>query len=238
MDVAPSRGERGAVPTPRRAAQGARPAPSLYRKSIKPLVEKRRRARINASLEQLRRLLQQNPEKQDARALSRLEKAEILEMTVQQLQRLKKPDIAASKDGQDFAAGYCHCLTAVSNFLSSVGSSLNQNIKSQILRQLEDASKVRSTGAPDQSPKIWQPQEVNLPSTKPHLHQSSAFLCVTAPALLPPGTTMTLPALETQSCPREQMSESPALGSQPPLPPSLSQTLINPPATLQMWRPW
>ncbi|KYO22303.1 hypothetical protein Y1Q_0002904 [Alligator mississippiensis] len=142
MDVAPSRGERGAAPTPRRAAQGARFPPSLYRKSIKPLVEKRRRARINASLEQLRRLLQQNPEKQDARALSRLEKAEILEMTVQQLQRLKKPDIAASKDGQDFAAGYCHCLNAVSNFLSSDGSSLNQNIKSQILRQLEDASKV------------------------------------------------------------------------------------------------
>ncbi|XP_019382228.1 PREDICTED: transcription factor HES-4-A-like [Gavialis gangeticus] len=215
------------------------PLPRLiFPQSIKPLVEKRRRARINASLEQLRRLLQQNPEKQDARALSRLEKAEILEMTVQQLQRLKKPDIAASKDGQDFAAGYCHCLSAVSNFLSSVGSSLNQNIRSQILRQLEDASKVRSTVAPDQSPKIWQPQEANLPSTKPHLRQSSAFLRVTAPALLPPGTTMTLPALETQSRPRGQMSQSPALGSQLPLPPSLSRTLTNAPATPQMWRPW
>lgn len=151
---------------------------------------------------------------------------------------LLSSDIAASKDGQDFAAGYCHCLNAVSNFLSSDGSSLNQNIKSQILRQLEDASKVRSTVAPNQSPKIWQPQEANLPSTKPHLRQSSAFFCVTAPALLPPGTAMTLPALETQSRPREQMSQSPALGSQLPLLPSLSRTLTTPPATPQMWRPW
>ncbi|XP_053227700.1 transcription factor HES-4-like [Podarcis raffonei] len=37
---------------------------SLYRKSIKPLIEKRRRARINASLEQLRKLLQQLPDQQ------------------------------------------------------------------------------------------------------------------------------------------------------------------------------
>ncbi|KAM8819964.1 uncharacterized protein ACNFOS_015776 [Eudromia elegans] len=63
---------------------------------LKPLMEKRRCAWINASLEQLRWLLQQTPEHaifpfcQNTRALPLLEKAEILEMTLQQLARLKK----------------------------------------------------------------------------------------------------------------------------------------------------
>ncbi|XP_068813295.1 enhancer of split m7 protein-like [Struthio camelus] len=134
MEEAQERGQRG-DPT-----QGTEPPRSLCRKSLKPLIEKRRRARINASLEQLRRLLQQTAEQQNTRALSRLEKAEILEMTVQQLARLKKPDIV-SKNGQDFAAGYRHCLNAVSTFLSSVGSSLDQNTRSHILRQLETTTK-------------------------------------------------------------------------------------------------
>ncbi|KAL8202687.1 UNVERIFIED_CONTAM: hypothetical protein K2H54_021839 [Gekko kuhli] len=81
-------------------------------KSIKPLIEKRRRARINASLEQLRKLLQTSPGPQNSRALSRLEKAQILEMTVQQLQQYKKQgdevsDPAAAGTDSGAQAFYC-----------------------------------------------------------------------------------------------------------------------------------
>nr|XP_009683472.1 PREDICTED: transcription factor HES-2-like [Struthio camelus australis] len=208
------------------------------RQSLKPLIEKRRRARINASLEQLRRLLQQTAEQQNTRALSRLEKAEILEMTVQQLARLKKPDIV-SKNGQDFAAGYRHCLNAVSTFLSSVGSSLDQNTRSHILRQLETTTKVKAAIAPAPSPKVWQPQG-DLPTTKPL--QSPAFLQVAAPSgLLSSGPALTMTPAETQPTPRRQLAYPPPTLtslSQPSFLPSLSQTLETAPTAAQIWRPW
>ncbi|XP_064375443.1 transcription factor HES-2-like [Dromaius novaehollandiae] len=206
--------------------------------SLKPLIEKRRRARINASLEQLRRLLQQTPEQQNTRALSRLEKAEILEMTVQQLARLKKPDIAP-KNGQDFAAGYRHCLNAVSTFLSSVGSSLDQNTRSHILRQLETTTEMKAAAAPAPSPKVWQPQD-DLSSAKPL--QSPAFLHGAAPsASLSSGPALAMTSSETQVTARGQLAYPPPTLislSQPSFLPSLSQMLETSPTAPQMWRPW
>ncbi|CAM2097319.1 unnamed protein product [Caretta caretta] len=136
--------------------------------SIKPLTEKCCQAWNNASLEQLRRLLQQSPEQQNARALSCLKKAEILEMTVQKLERLKKPGTAAfSEDGQEFAAGYHHCPNAVSAFLSSAGSLVDHDLKSQIPHSLQHTIEARATTALESPPKVQQPQGAFLLSNKP-----------------------------------------------------------------------
>ncbi|KAJ4445363.1 hypothetical protein ANN_07168, partial [Periplaneta americana] len=55
----------------------------------KPLMEKRRRARINQSLNELKKLLLDgNTSKKEGSRPTKLEKADILEMTVQHLQRL------------------------------------------------------------------------------------------------------------------------------------------------------
>ncbi|KAM6283491.1 LOW QUALITY PROTEIN: uncharacterized protein M6G45_001845 [Spheniscus humboldti] len=195
------------------------PSFSLPSHSFKPPTKKHRRVQINASLEQLRRLLQQNPEQQTTRALWRLEKAEILETTVQQLARLKQPDIA-SKNGQDFD----HRLDAVSTFLSSQGSSLDQSTRSHILRQLETTTEMRAAAAPVPSLKVWQTQD-DLSTTKPL--PSPAFFCV-APslALLSSGPALTMTSPETQSTPSRSLAypaPTPTSLSHPRSLPSLSR---------------
>ncbi|KAG8142431.1 hypothetical protein E2320_006344, partial [Naja naja] len=60
---------------------------SELRKNLKPLMEKRRRARINCSLGQLKTLILPLVGK-DNSCYSKLEKADILEMTVQFLKEL------------------------------------------------------------------------------------------------------------------------------------------------------
>ncbi|NP_001185935.1 transcription factor HES-2 isoform 2 [Bos taurus] len=67
---------------PRRAGD-----PAELRKSLKPLLEKRRRARINESLSQLKGLILPLLGRESSR-YSKLEKADILEMTVRFLQEL------------------------------------------------------------------------------------------------------------------------------------------------------
>ncbi|KAJ8918584.1 hypothetical protein NQ315_013089 [Exocentrus adspersus] len=65
------------------------PQISEDRKIRKPIIEKRRRARINESLETLKKiLLDCNPDRTKTKNL-KLEKADILEMTVRYLQYLK-----------------------------------------------------------------------------------------------------------------------------------------------------
>ncbi|KAA8587760.1 hypothetical protein FQN60_016622, partial [Etheostoma spectabile] len=59
------------------------------RKSSKPIMEKRRRARINESLGQLKTLIL-DALKQDSSRHSKLEKADILEMTVKHLRNLQR----------------------------------------------------------------------------------------------------------------------------------------------------
>ncbi|XP_008319316.1 transcription factor HES-5-like [Cynoglossus semilaevis] len=82
----------------------------------KPLVEKLRRERINSSIEQLKSLL--GPEFLKQQPDSKLEKADILEMTVfflTQLQRQKN----RPEDSTVVHQGYSRCVQAVAHFLSS-----------------------------------------------------------------------------------------------------------------------
>ncbi|KAI4902792.1 hypothetical protein NFI96_011170, partial [Prochilodus magdalenae] len=88
------------------------------RKTLKPLVEKRRRARINDSLHQLKTLILPLVGKEKCR-YSKLEKADILEMTVRFL-----TDIPATpkKDATDsYRDGYKACLQRVSALLPHTG---------------------------------------------------------------------------------------------------------------------
>uniref|UniRef100_A0ACB8ES11 Uncharacterized protein n=1 Tax=Sphaerodactylus townsendi TaxID=933632 RepID=A0ACB8ES11_9SAUR len=204
----------------------------LFNQSIKPLIEKRRRARINASLEQLRKLLQTSPEQQNSRALSRLEKAEILEMTVHQLRRFKAQGAAASPspNSQDFAAGYHHCINTVSSFLSSAGSCLDQEMKSQILRQLEQTSGLRTSFGTISRPR------------HPHKTISAPPPFLRASPLLPPppqmstGPTPSPP--ESQTITNPSWSQPSPISIPSPHPPGPWTLPNSPAATTRMWRPW
>ncbi|XP_008407354.1 transcription factor HES-5-like [Poecilia reticulata] len=100
---------------------------TLNHKHRKPLVEKLRRERINSSIEQLKSLL--GPEFLKQQPDSKLEKADILEMTVCFLRRLQQqqhPHLDAGAADQ----GYSRCFQEVVHFLSK------DDLKTQSQRRL------------------------------------------------------------------------------------------------------
>ncbi|XP_072035966.1 uncharacterized protein [Amphiura filiformis] len=102
------------------------PAEKPKMKSTKPLMEKRRRARINDSLMQLKNLVLDALNKNNPRH-SKLEKADILEMTVRYLRTIQRQQISASvnsdpaKLGQ-YRSGYAECVTEVTRYLGATAS--------------------------------------------------------------------------------------------------------------------
>ncbi|KAM7099956.1 transcription factor HES-2 isoform 2-T2 [Molossus nigricans] len=98
---------------PRRAGD-----PRELRKSLKPLLEKRRRARINESLRQLKGLILPLLGRESS-GCSKLEKADILEMTVRFLQELPASSgLATTPTPSDsYREGYGACLARLSRLL-------------------------------------------------------------------------------------------------------------------------
>ncbi|KAM5140383.1 transcription factor HES-3 [Mantella aurantiaca] len=80
-------------------------------------MEKKRRARINVSLEQLKSLLERNYSQNIRKR--KLEKADILELTVKYLKTLQSSVQAAGPvfRSADYQAGFRNCLNSVSQFL-------------------------------------------------------------------------------------------------------------------------
>lgn len=90
---------------------------------MKPLLERKRRARINRCLDELKDLMVVTLQA-EGENVSKLEKADILELTVRHLQKLKRHN-ALGLTGSDtvyadrFRAGFAHCAAEVSNYLTS-----------------------------------------------------------------------------------------------------------------------
>ncbi|XP_054705974.1 transcription factor HES-4 isoform X2 [Grus americana] len=84
---------------------------SEHRKSSKPIMEKRRRARINESLGQLKTLIL-DALKKDSSRHSKLEKADILEMTVKHLRNLQRAQMTGKRALPDRGGwgGGCVCV--------------------------------------------------------------------------------------------------------------------------------
>jgi hairy and enhancer of split protein 1 len=88
---------------------------SEHRKATKPIMEKRRRARINQSLNQLKNMMLEQLQQPESKA-QKLEKADILEMTVKYLQRLQQKQQVQPQQQQQpelllnkFRAGFRQC---------------------------------------------------------------------------------------------------------------------------------
>uniref|UniRef100_A0A8D0HGT9 Transcription factor HES-5 n=1 Tax=Sphenodon punctatus TaxID=8508 RepID=A0A8D0HGT9_SPHPU len=86
--------------------------PKEKNKLRKPVVEKMRRDRINSSIEQLKLLLEK--EFQRHHPNSKLEKADILEMTVSYLKQQSQLQIKVNLNNE----GYSRCLQEAFHFLS------------------------------------------------------------------------------------------------------------------------
>ncbi|GBM30162.1 Protein deadpan [Araneus ventricosus] len=111
------------------------------KKASKPLIEKRRRARINHSLAQLKTLVIDS--KTESARQTKLEKADILEMTVQHLKEIKKQQIAVpSLDNRHtkkkYEIGYLECARQVELFLSNLMDPKLTEVEVNLKRRLKD----------------------------------------------------------------------------------------------------
>lgn len=117
------------------------------RRSNKPIMEKRRRARINNCLNELKTLILDAMKKDPARH-SKLEKADILEMTVKHLQNLQRQQVAisASSDPQivnKFRAGFSECASEVGRY-----PGLDPIVKRRLLQHLANCLNQSSKEVP------------------------------------------------------------------------------------------
>ncbi|XP_056279124.1 hairy-related 9 isoform X2 [Pseudoliparis swirei] len=147
---------------------------SEHRKSSKPIMEKRRRARINESLGQLKTLIL-DALKKDSSRHSKLEKADILEMTVKHLRNLQRVQMSAlSADAtvlSKYRAGFNECMNEVTRFLST-SEGVNTEVRSRLLNHLSSCmGQMMSLSYPQQAASqqahLAQSLHVQLPSTLP-----------------------------------------------------------------------
>ncbi|XP_061696315.1 transcription factor HES-1-like [Syngnathoides biaculeatus] len=105
------------------SAVGNSPSQITSRKSSKPIMEKRRRARINESLGHLKTLIL-DALKKDSSRHSKLEKADILEMTVKHLRNMQRLQMTAAMSTDPsvlvkYRAGFSECVGEVTRYLST-----------------------------------------------------------------------------------------------------------------------
>nr|XP_057941136.1 transcription factor HES-2.1 [Doryrhamphus excisus] len=121
--MSPSITSEAGQPLPVKSTVAQRKQAHELRKTLKPLLEKRRRARINDSLSHLKSLILPLVGKDNSR-YSKLEKADILEMTVRFLRDL--PASPAKDPAESYREGYKACLQRVSALLPQ--TSLDQDV--------------------------------------------------------------------------------------------------------------
>lgn len=240
---------------------------SELRRSTKPIMEKRRRARINHSLTELKNLILDALKKDNARH-SKLEKADILEMTVKHLQQLQRQQAAraiVTDTGvtDKFRAGFRECAAEVGRYLGRL-EGLEPALRQRLMGHL--ATRVSDIATPPPSPSeeahffnggSVQLLPTRLPSGEiafllPQPSQLSVYAPVSPPAT--PGLTTTSSSsgiLSPASSERSYMSSPGPVSSPPPLqyvPPSslVSQHPLQHPMQHHqvkveddgVWRPW
>ncbi|XP_071806018.1 uncharacterized protein [Asterias amurensis] len=123
------------------------------RKSSKPLMEKRRRARINECLSKLQSILEVvNGHSETPGGHSKREKAEILEQTVQLVKHLRQQE----QGGQtrevlpiaQYRAGFNECLNEVSRFMDVNERALNAETRAGLLNHLASSMQTPASAPP------------------------------------------------------------------------------------------
>ncbi|XP_069992415.1 transcription factor HES-2-like [Penaeus vannamei] len=219
------------------------------RRTNKPIMEKKRRQRINDCLNQLKNLVLEGLKKDPSR-YNKLEKADILEMTVRHVQTLHRQESSLQRhppvdSATKFRAGFAHCAAEVGKFLER-DTTLTTSQRSRILLHLADSmATIRGNGAhiPEGSSPPSSPPS-SEPTHTPHASATSQDPLVVrgvslVPAnlltgqmafVLPHGVTGMLPASAPSemhhqvppSPPHSAASPSLSLASSPPASPCRS----------------
>ncbi|KAL7647257.1 UNVERIFIED_CONTAM: hypothetical protein RMT77_002515 [Armadillidium vulgare] len=94
-----------------------------YRKVMKPMLERKRRARINKCLDELKDLMV-GALQSEGESITKLEKADVLELTVNHLKKLQKKGQLTMRPlpnyEDKFREGFSRCASEVSRCLASI----------------------------------------------------------------------------------------------------------------------
>merc|ERR1712113_622925 len=139
-----------------------------YRKVMKPLIERKRRARINNCLDELKDLMVYALQS-DGESISKLEKADVLELTVKHLRKLKRQQMLAVNPGLEldrYRAGYTTCATEVSRCLASTGVdiSIGSRLMSHLGHKLNTIETSRVAPLNIRVPEQRVPKHLRMPS--------------------------------------------------------------------------
>lgn len=109
------------------------------RKSNKPIMEKKRRARINHCLNELKSLILEAMKKDPARH-TKLEKADILEMTVKYLQTIQRQQMSMAIQADPnvvhkFKTGFSDCADEVNRYIASL-EGIDTDVKQRLMNHL------------------------------------------------------------------------------------------------------
>ena len=148
-----------------------------YRKVMKPLLERKRRARINSYLDELKDLMV-TALQSEGESITKLEKADVLELTLKHLQKLKRQQMLETNPAIDvdrYRAGYTACATEVGRMMSSIPG-VNIRLGTQLMSYLgKQVTCLKPSpgafGSPQQTSRLSiPPMQHQLPS---HLNQYS-----------------------------------------------------------------
>ncbi|KAF7992889.1 hypothetical protein HCN44_005233 [Aphidius gifuensis] len=124
-----------------------------YKKVTKPLLERKRRARINRCLDELKDLMVEALET-EGENISKLEKADILELTVRHLQRIhgSQPSLSSPSivvPPQDIAtaesrwkSGFGHCATEACRYLASLPDESGERLARHLASGLQSTRNI------------------------------------------------------------------------------------------------
>ncbi|KAL5013779.1 hypothetical protein ScPMuIL_008049 [Solemya velum] len=179
---------------------------SESRKSSKPIMEKRRRARINASLAELKSLLLEVIKKEGARH-SKMEKADILEMTVKHLRQLQRQQFSAVANSDPsvltkYRVGFNECASEVTRFLGTLDT-CDIDLRTRLLNHL--ANCMINSSSPEVSPVSTSSVSTSgVASTPSRPSQSSTESTCSSPS--PPP--MVTPKVETTVQTSQEMNNN------------------------------
>ncbi|XP_051482545.1 transcription cofactor HES-6-like [Apus apus] len=222
------------------SASGSQKLPSTKeeRKLRKPLIERKRRERINNCLDQLKETVVGAFHLDQ----SKLEKADILEMTVKHLQNIQSSKLMAdSKVGleaqQRYSTGYIQCMHEVHNLLltcewmdKTLGARLLNHLLKSLPRSGEDTTKAASrSSSPSQQPLVTPKRPLSpkgsTRSTNPSQERSY------------PAENKQASKNSFQLPPLSVFSQADAAPARQVLQPNFSHNNARM-GSLDMWRPW
>ncbi|XP_010900602.1 hairy-related 13 [Esox lucius] len=212
------------------------------RKARKPLVEKKRRARINESLQELRTLLA------DTDLQLKMENAEVLEMTVKKVEhilknRTQETDTMNREASERFAAGYIQCMHEVHMFVSNCPG-IDATVAAELLNHLLECMPLNEDHFQDMLLDLMSDTSSNNGSTWPSGEALCAALASPGGRSISSGSSSALsPAPSTTSCEDlcSDLDETDSEHNQSSTDALENQEARNMPTiaySKSMWRPW